>query len=398
MTTEVLDHIKKLDESLGERFSELAAKSDAAMAAIEKGETVSTSLKTSIENTKGEVERLAEQVQELQQKGVPFEGKTGKSFIDMVQEDPSVQSFKNNQSPSWKKEFVKSELDALLDTKADTSNLRSETVDSSILVSPRTQLSIRDLIPTIQISSTDYTYFKENSHTLAAGMVAEGGTKPQQDADFEEITDTVKKIAVWHRVTMEQLQDYPQVVSYIRDLLNYDIKLKEEEQILKGDGTGANLNGLLTQAAAYDATVDGVNGAQASDTSIDTIRRMIYQLRKQDKSSPDAIVMTDKSWMNIELQKDNNNAFLFANIQGIATPLLWGRRVVVSDALDDSTEEVMVANFNRAARIYDRMQYMVKAGLINDDFIKNQSVILAEERIGLGVWRPNAIVKHTLGA
>lgn len=391
--SDVIDLVKGLNEDLQKGFNDLQKKSDVAICAIQKNEEVANSLKKDIENHKGKLERVVEEVLELQQKGVKLQMPEGqKSFIDLVKEDDSYQSVTKGHASAWQKEFEKSDLSSVLNQKADTTNLRSETVDNSIMLDPRTELSIRDLIPSVSLSTESYTYFKEGSQTLNAGMVSEGGLKPEQDASFEQVTDTVKKIAVWHRVSMEQLQDYPQIVSYIRQLLNYDIKLKEEEQILKGDGTGSNLNGLMTQASAYDSA----SLAAAGDTAVDTIRRMIYQVRKQDKSSPNAIVLTDKTWMDIELLKETTNAYLFANIQGIVSPLLWGRQVVVSDALDDASEEIIVGNMSRAARIYDRMNYTVKAGMINDDFIRNQSVILAEERIGLGVIRPNAIVKHQL--
>ena len=51
---------------------------------------------------------------------------------------------------------------------------------------------------------------------------------------------------------------------------------------------------------------------------------------------------------------------------------------------------------SRGATIYDRLSLLVKLGRINDDFIKNQFVVLAEERLGLGVRVPHAFVKHQM--
>ncbi|WP_122447397.1 phage major capsid protein, partial [Pseudomonas viridiflava] len=119
----------------------------------------------------------------------------------------------------------------------------------------------------------------------------------------------------------------PQLYSYIQELLRYDLKLEEEGQILKGDGQDNNLNGVMTQARAFDAAL-----SKTGDTAIDTVRRAIYQVRKQSKRAADAVVMTDLDWMNIELQKDAENRYLFANLQGLVTPILWGRPVVASDS------------------------------------------------------------------
>jgi len=52
-----------------------------------------------------------------------------------------------------------------------------------------------------------------------------------------------------------------------------------------------------------------------------------------------------------------------------------------------------VANFQRGATIYDRMNFLFKVGMINDDFVKNQRVLLVEERLGLAKRRREAFVK-----
>jgi HK97 family phage major capsid protein len=118
--------------------------------------------------------------------------------------------------------------------------------------------------------------------------------------------------------------------------------------------------------------------------------------------SADGVVMSELDWMNIELQKDGENRYLFANLQGLVTPVLWGRPVITSDSMDegdvDTGGEFLIANFARAAILFDRMTYLFKMGLINDMFIKNQIALLAEERLGLGVRRREALVKGTFPA
>ena len=151
--------------------------------------------------------------------------------------------------------------------------------------------------------------------------MAEGALKPTSNVTFESVTDRVKKLAVWMPVTDEALDDVPQLFGYIQELLRYDLKLEEEAQILKGDGTGENLNGLMTQATTYDTALN-----KAGDTSIDIVRRGIYQVRKQSKLSADGVVMTELDWMNIELQKDGENRYLFANLQGLVTRCSGGAR------------------------------------------------------------------------
>ncbi|MBS3185375.1 phage major capsid protein [Pseudomonas sp. PCH44] len=393
-----MSEVKELKDSielqLKSGFEGLQKKYDAAMAEVEKGNKVSTDLKKLIDDQKGELQKVIDQVVDLEQKGVKLRGQPGegKSFIDMIKGDDSYKALSSNSANRAEIEVTKSDLAAMKEVKVTSAGVVAPVYDTTIQPGIRQELRIRDLLTAIPVTGQNYTYFREKLHTRGAGMVAEGGTKPTSDVTFESATDRVKKIAVWMPVTEEALADVPQMQGYIQELLRYDLKLEEENQILKGDGTGENLNGLMTQATIYDAAL-----TKAGDTSIDIVRRGIYQVRKQSKLSADGVVMSELDWMNIELQKDGENRYLFANLQGLVTPILWGRPVITSDSMDEGDEdtggEFLIANFARAAILFDRMSYLFKMGLINDMFIKNMIALLAEERLGLGVRRREALVK-----
>lgn len=393
-----MSEVKELKDSLELQlksgFEGLQKKYDAAMDEVQKGNKVAGDLKKQIEDQKGELQKVIDQVVDLEQKGVKLRGlpSEGKSFIDMIKGDDSYKALSSNSASRAEIEVTKSDLAAMKEVKVTSAGVVAPVYDTTIQPGIRQELRIRDLLTAIPVTGQNYTYFREKLHTRGAGMVAEGGSKPTSDVTFEAATDRVKKIAVWMPVTEEALTDVPQMQGYIQELLRYDLKLEEETQILKGDGTGENLNGLMTQATIYDA-----NLTKAGDTSIDIVRRGVYQVRKQSKLSADGVVMSELDWMNIELQKDGENRYLFANLQGLVTPILWGRPVITSDSMDegdaDAGGEFLIANFARAAILFDRMSYLFKMGLINDMFIKNMIALLAEERLGLGVRRKEALVK-----
>lgn len=395
MTADVKEIREALEKQLKDGFGTLQVKYDAVSDELEKGNTASTELKKQIENQKGEIERVIEQVQKLEEKGVKLRGGDGekKSFIDMIKGNDKYQALTSKSQSVAEIEITKSDMASMSETKVTSSGLVAPQYDPVIQGAPRQNLLIRDLIPTTPVTGQSFTYFRELLHTLGAGMVPEGGAKPTSNVTFEQVTDIVKKIAVWMPVTDEALDDVPQLYSYIQELLRYDLELKREGQLLKGDGTGNNLNGIMTQATVFSAAL-----SKANDTAIDTVRRAIYQARKQSKLPADAVVMSDLDWMNIELQKDADNRYLFANLQGLVTPVLWGRPVVASDSMDEgdgttSGGEFLTGSFQQGARIYDRMGFTIKVGMINDDFIKNQRAILVEERIGLAVRKKYAFVK-----
>lgn len=390
--------IKELKESLEQQlksgFGGLQKKYDAAIAEVEKGREVTTELKKDIQKNTDELQKVIDQVQDLEQKGVKLLGQRGeaKTFIDLVKTDASYQSLQQKAASRAEIEVIKSDLASMKETKATSAGLVIPNYDPTIQPGIRQELRIRDLLTTIPVSGQSYSYFKELLHTRGAAAVAEGALKPTSNVTFETVTDRVKKLAVWMPVTDEALDDVPQLLGYIQELLRYDLKLEEEAQILKGDGTGENLNGLMTQATTYNAAL-----TKTGDTAIDMVRRAIYQVRKQSKLSADGVTMTELDWMDIELQKDADNRYLFANLQGLVTPILWGRPVITSDSMDEGEDavggEFLVANFARSSILFDRMSFVFKMGLINDQFIKNERALLVEERLGLGVRRREALVK-----
>ena len=394
MTDPIQEVKSSLETQLKEGFTGLQKKYDVVADELQKGNTVTTAMKAQIETQKGEIERVIEQVQKLEEKGIKLRSLPGeaKSFIDLVKNDDAYKSLQAKSVSLADIEVTKSDMASMKEMKVTSAGIVAPNYDPVIQPGIRQELRIRDLLTTVPVSGQNYTYFKENLHTRGAAPVAEGGLKPTSNVTFATQTDRVKKIAVWMPVTDEALDDVPQLMAYLQELLRYDLKLEEERQILKGDGTGENLNGLMTQATVYDADL-----TKAGDTAIDLVRRAIYQVRKQSMLSADGIVMTELDWMNIELQKDGENRYLFANLQGLVTPVLWGRPVVTSDSVDegdvDTGGEFLVANFARSSVLFDRMSFLFKMGLINDQFIKNERALLVEERLGLGVRRREGLVK-----
>ena len=399
MTDPIQEVKSSLETQLKEGFTGLQKKYDVVADELQKGNTVTTAMKAQIETQKGEIERVIEQVQKLEEKGIKLRSQPGeaKSFIDLVKNDDAYKSLQAKSVSLADIEVTKSDMASMKEMKVTSAGIVAPNYDPVIQPGIRQELRIRDLLTTVPVSGQNYTYFKENLHTRGAAPVAEGGLKPTSNVTFTTQTDRVKKIAVWMPVTDEALDDVPQLMAYLQELLRYDLKLEEERQILKGDGTGENLNGLMTQATVYDAAL-----TKAGDTAIDLVRRAIYQVRKQSMLSADGIVMTELDWMNIELQKDGENRYLFANLQGLVTPVLWGRPVVTSDSVDegdvDTGGEFLVANFARSSVLFDRMSFLFKMGLINDQFIKNERALLVEERLGLGVRRREGLVKGRFAA
>ena len=255
----------------------------------------------------------------------------------------------------------------------------------TIVAAPQRRMTVRDLITPGTTSSNLIQYVRETGFQNLAATVAESTAKPKSDIAFDLVSMPVVKIATYVKASSEILADAPMMQSYIDGRLRYMLSYVEEAQLLKGSGAGNNLNGIYTQSTPYVAPL-----VVANPTRIDVLRLALLQAELAEYPST-GIVLHPADWAAIELQKDNTGAYIFANPQSLAQPALWGRPVVTTQAM--TVDTFLVGAFMLGAQVFDRQQANVMVSTENeDDFIKNMVTILAEERLGLAVYRPQAFV------
>jgi HK97 family phage major capsid protein len=222
-----------------------------------------------------------------------------------------------------------------------------------------------------------------------AAPVAEGAAKPSSDMKLDLVTTSAKVIAHWMKASKQVLSDVSQLRSIIDQRLLYGLSFVEEAQLLNGDGTGQNLAGIIPQATAYSAPI-----ALSSPTSIDMIRLMHLQAALAEYPST-GTVMHPSDWAWIETLKDTTGRYIIGNPQGGIAPTLWGLPVVATQAM--TIDKVLVGAFQLGAQVFDRWDARVETGFVNDDFTKNLVTILAEERLALAVYRPEAFIYGDFG-
>jgi HK97 family phage major capsid protein len=130
------------------------------------------------------------------------------------------------------------------------------------------------------------------------------------------------------------------------------------------------------------------------ETDIDKLRLAMLQVELAYAQTT-GIVLNPISWANIELLKDTQNRYLFANPQNTTTGRLWGRDVVSTQAM--TVGRFLVGDFAMHAQVFDRQDANVAISFENkDNFERNMATIRVEERLALAIYRPEAFVKGTL--
>src|SRR5450755_1127743 len=114
------------------------------------------------------------------------------------------------------------------------------------------------------------------------------------------VQGAISTIAHFTNVSRQALDDIPWMRTAIDDELMYGLLLKEEQEILAGSGTGHNLNGLITQATAYNTGL-----TVAADTKLDILRHAKLQARLAGLATyaPSAFVLHPTDVATIELIK-----------------------------------------------------------------------------------------------
>jgi HK97 family phage major capsid protein len=250
------------------------------------------------------------------------------------------------------------------------------------------QPTVRRLIAPGQTESNAIQYVRETGFTNNAAPVSEGGQKPKSEITFDLKTVTVQTIANLMDASRQILADAPQLRSFIDERLLWGHDDVLDQQLLYGDGEGANLLGIIPQAEDFDPAFTA-----ELNTYIDTLRIATLQVRLA-KLRASGIVIDPTAWTKIELTKTTDGAYVFANPLGLAGQVMWGQPVVDSDGINAG--EFLVGAFRQGAQYFEREDVDILISESNkDNFEKNMVTIRCEGRGALAVYRPEAFVHGT---
>lgn len=260
-----------------------------------------------------------------------------------------------------------------------------------IIMPPERRLTIRDLIAPGTTDSNAIEYVRETGFTNNAAAVAEGGAKPYSELVFELVNAPVRTLAHLFKASRQILDDSSALQSYIDARARYGLLTVEEQQLLYGNGTGANLQGLMTLAETY-AAPGGI--VVTGEQRIDRLRLALLQAELSEFPA-DGIVLNPIDWAAIELTKDGEGRYIVGQPQEGTAARLWNRPVVATQAMQQ--DEFLTGAFRLGAQIFDRMDVEILISTENDkDFENNMVTIRAEERLAFAVYRPEAFVTGAL--
>lgn len=401
MTVEVQQLLKELSDAkaaLQKQQADLVEANKLACKAIEDAKALDKDTRENVDKALAKANETGEHVKELAQK------------IDALQKASSATAAPMTLRGRIAAELAKSESYAKLVTRdARSARLMVKTITGlaaqglkpnptidTLVSKERQPLRIRDLLTVIPITTDSVRYSTQRLRQNNAAIVPETFRKPYSDYAWVDETATVETIAHLTKVTLQALSDAPRLAAEIEAEMLYGLAVIEENEILNGDGTAGHLNGLLHTSTPYAAPA-GVDATNVI-TLVDHLRVAALQVHL-GYAAPDAHVLNPIDVTNIEMLRrdpDKTGGYLFGRPDGQTGVLtLW--RIPVVETPSMPVGKFLTGALAYSTNLYEREGTNVMISTENDtDFEMNQATMRCENRIGLAVRRPWALVSNAV--
>jgi HK97 family phage major capsid protein len=257
---------------------------------------------------------------------------------------------------------------------------------------PSNSVHIRQIVPVGTTNSDLIRYVKESAYTQGAAATAEGGALGQTDFNLTASTAPVETIGTYLRLSRQMMEDTEQLSSYISARVPSKLMAVEDDQLLGGNGTAPNLEGLRNSATVWSTGASGFGAADfATPQQFDVLITALNQVAKANYTS-DGILLHPTDFHKILTLKDSDNRYLKDQVYQGLQPTFMGVPVRISTAMAEG--EFIVGNFSQAAQIWQRENISVEFFEQDSDNVqKNFITVRVQERLGFTTYLPNALCR-----
>jgi HK97 family phage major capsid protein len=364
----VKDGLAGVESKLEAKLNEAIVKHEGQVAESGKAdEAIRNEVKALSERVQKEMDELAQKMEQASDKADAQEKTAGEEFVESA-------AFKAFQAGGTDKARVE-----VKNTISSDSNSVFPLQREGIIQGNFTPTMLRDVIPTIRVTSNAVNHLRENAWTNAAREVTQAAAKPESSLTFTTKNFTIETVAHWLKITEQLAADAPAVVDYVNRRLRHGLAAKIEAQLVLGDGTSPHLSGV-TDSGNYTSYTLAASG----DNIHDAASKAKYAMWAATGDSPDTVVVNPADWGAEERTREGAaGMYLFGGLT------MAGMRVVLSSSV--SAGNILVMNLAQGAVIFERQGATVEIGRTGSDFTSNLLTIRAEERLALAVLRPSLV-------
>lgn len=366
-------------DKVGELFNE-------KMANVPTTEDVKA-LKNELDSLKG----LEEKSQDIEKAIAKFEGRL--EAMSEKAQAPKVE--KLGLAESMFKTY-KENVEAIKDAVEKGGKLNLSTKDTTITDDYSGKYALTDFDTEVDRTVRKRYGILENSNTGATtgkfvtyvqqtadskvGWTAEAGEKTEGEPQWEEISEEVKKIASFVKVSKEMLED----LSFIRAEINNDLMLSVREGIEQALITGApgSINGLLDPGMGLPVFGAGSFALSIPNANITDLLRVVMAQIEQANFTPTHVIMNPEDVAKLQLTKGTDATYTYPMYlptqDGRGEMRVAGMRIISSTYI--AQDKYIVGDLSKL-NVRFRNDIAMSVGLDKDDFTRNMVTILAEARL-----------------
>ena len=383
---ELKEQVKAGLAKISEQIAEVEAKQ------AEEIKNIGSSHEETAAQMKGLLERadqLKERLDTLEKAGNRKETTSFKSELSaqIAEHQSELRELKNNGRS------FRMELKVANDPMTTGNTFTNEVIASDYLpgvyFDPERPTHVRQFLSQASTTSDNVRFVRETAYTDGTDVQTEGSAKGISDFSLQAYDAPVRTIASYLRISRQMLDDTAFLTSYINQRLPKKLFIDEDDQILYGDGTGENLNGLTNQAQAW-AQITGMDIVGKFDRVVNGIS----QVRTDNgEYNATAVMLNPEDFYIMLVEKDSENRYYFPESVrfGGQPPRIAGVPVITNTAI--TAGDFLIGDFNLGATLALRegvsLQFFEQD---QDNVIKNLVTVRVEERLALPIHNPNAFV------
>ena len=254
---------------------------------------------------------------------------------------------------------------------------------------PSRKVHMRSLLPIGSLSTGLFTFPYESGGEGDPATQTQGSAKAQVDFDITMKDAAAQYIAGFVRISRQMLDDIPAMTSFLQSRLLEKYLVAEDAQILSGNGSAPNLQGILPVATA-------ATGAATVD--VEQLVQAIAQLESSNYSAT-GILVNPSDWATIMNTKNANSAYSLPASTVVTTDgsvSIAGIPLYKSTAI--AVDKFLVGDYAMGAQIMQNQGISVQFSEFDaDNFTKNMITVRVEARIALPIYYAGAFIYGDFG-
>lgn len=376
---EAAENTEKMEWKFQQKINELKAEKEVDTAKVAELEGVIATIKTEhIEHSL----RLAKMKTDAVKEDISLKAHVNKFVAD--NHAKILEAFKNKHG-NVNLEFAYKVVDEMTTASATNPDGIPELVGVQIAPPSNVNLVgtiVDSLVTTFSTSQAAYAYTETVPKDGSYEFLAEQETKPMIDFKIETRYATPKKLAAYIKLTDEAVKDIPGLQSIAYDYLKKKHDLKRQNGLLFGDGLGDNPKGATEYGRAFVA--GDMAGAFAAPNIMHAINAAVTDIATTHNYEDEMEYMANIAMMNpVDFFIQFVGAVTTDGLPLFPTAGLFNRVVIggitIMPFRDIPAGKLFVADLTKY-NVTRYVPYSVTIGWVNDDFIKNQFVVLGESR------------------